>query len=262
MTQLIDTHSHLYLNKFKDDLDEVIARAEEVNSHVFLPNIDEESISSMNALRERNPAFFYPMMGLHPCSVKEEYQPVLDRMEKRFSEEQYYGVGETGLDYYWDKTYVEQQKAALRVHIEWAKDLAQPLILHCRDSMEDVIQLVSEGQDGRLRGIFHCFNGTAEQAQKVTDMGFMIGIGGVVTYKKAEDVREVVAETGLEHIVLETDSPYLPPVPYRGKRNESSYVQYVAEKVAEVKNIPVADVAVFTSRNALRMFGIDQKVAQ
>lgn len=251
----IDTHSHQYSRKFQSDRADSIARAQEVLSHLFLPNIDLESIEAMNQLAADYPDFCFPMMGLHPCSVKEDWTEVLDKMEKEFANGKYYGVGETGLDYYWDKTFVAEQKDALRRQIEWAKDMDLPLILHCRESMDDVIELVTEGQDGRLKGIFHCFTGTPEQAQKIQDLGFLMGIGGVLTYKKS-GLDEVVKDIPLESLVLETDSPYLPPVPHRGKRNESSYVPFIAKKLAEVLDVPMMKVAEVTSANALKVFGI------
>jgi TatD DNase family protein len=252
---MIDTHSHLYSRKFQGDIAEVVARAKEVLSHVFLPNIDIPSILEMNGLADLDRSFFQPMMGLHPCSVKEDWAAVLETMEREWEQGNYVGVGECGLDYYWDKTFIDQQKAALRVQIEWAKAKNLPLILHCRDSMDDVIELVQEGQDGRLRGIFHCFTGDLEQAKKVQDLGFMLGIGGVLTYKTSE-LPAVLADVPLSALVLETDSPYLPPVPHRGKRNESSYIPLIARRLAEVKEVTIAEVARVTSENSLHMFGM------
>lgn len=251
--QLIDTHSHLYSSKFDPDMEGVIERARQVLTHVFLPNVDLNSVDAMHRLTERAPDFFYPMMGLHPCSVKEDYRAVLDQMEPMYAQRTYYGVGECGLDYYWDKTHVAEQKEALRIQVTWAKELGLPLILHCRDSMEDVIALVAEGQDGRLSGIFHCFTGTVEQARRIADLGFVMGIGGVLTYKNG-GLAEIMGELPLSQLVLETDSPYLPPVPHRGQRNESSYTTFIARKLAELKDLPYAEVARVTSANALRVF--------
>jgi TatD DNase family protein len=251
--QLIDTHSHLYSSKFDADLDGVVERARQVLTHVFLPNVDLRSIDQMHNLVDRAPDFFYPMMGLHPCSVKEDYREVLATMEPLYAQRRYYGVGECGLDYYWDKTHVAAQKAALKIQIEWAKEMGLPLILHCRDSMEDVIALVEEGQDGRLFGIFHCFTGSVAQAARISDLGFVMGIGGVLTYKNG-GLAEIVGDLPLEHLVLETDSPYLPPVPHRGQRNESSYTTFIARKLAEEKGLTYAEVARVTTANALRIF--------
>lgn len=253
--KLIDTHSHLYVKHFRGDLDEVIARAREVLSHVFLPNIDLPSIAEMNALADRDREFFFPMLGLHPSSVKEDWQAILAEMERRWEDGGYFGVGECGLDYYWDKTHIPEQKAALRLQIEWAKAKNLPLILHCRESMDDVIALVSEGQDGRLRGIFHCFTGTETQAQQIQDLGFLMGIGGVLTYKTSE-LPQVLSSVPLSALVLETDAPYLPPVPHRGKRNESAYTPLIARRLSEVKEVSFAEVATATTANALRLFGL------
>lgn len=251
----IDTHSHLYSKKFQADLDEVVARAKDALSHVFLPNVDLDSINAMNALADRDSDFFFPMMGLHPCSVKEDWVKVLEKMEAEFENRKYFGIGEAGLDYYWDKTFVSEQKDALRLQIEWAKAKNLPLILHCRESMEDVLELVEEGQDGRLRGIFHCFTGTVEQANKVQDLGFMMGIGGVVTYKNG-GLDSVLPSIPIEALVLETDAPYLPPVPHRGKRNESSYTTIIARRLSDIKEMSLSEVARITSENALKMFGL------
>ena len=264
MTPLIDTHSHLYTKHFFNDIDAVIERARLVNSHVFLPNIDLESIPQMEALRAKAPDFFFPLMGLHPCHVGADYLEVMAVIEKKLFSGKWYGIGETGLDYYWETTWKAEQKFALRTHIDWAKQLRLPLILHCRNSMDDVIELVEEGKKNgkgdlsgqRLRGVFHCFAGSLEQAEKIIELGFMIGIGGVLTYKKT-NLPDILNEINLKHVVLETDSPYLPPVPFRGRRNESSYTTYIAEKLAEVKNISLEEVAQVTSANALRMFDLD-----
>lgn len=254
--QFIDTHSHLYASKFDADMDAVVARAQEVLSHVFLPNIDQASIGPMKALTERSPAFFKPMMGLHPCHVKEGYQAVLAEMEAEFDAYDYFGVGETGLDLYWDKTTLDIQRDSLRVHCRWARERKLPIILHAREAIDELIQVITEEQDGNLRGIFHCFNGNVAQARQVEDLGFLMGIGGVLTYKKS-GVDATVKEIDLKHLVLETDSPYLPPTPHRGKRNESSYTAIIARKLAEVKETTIAEVARVTNANALSVFNID-----
>jgi len=253
MIKMIDTHSHAYVPKFEADRGEMLSRAKEVLSHIFLPNIDLESAPAMQALADGDPDFLHPMMGLHPCSVKEDYQAVLGQMEALLENGTYAGIGETGLDYYWDKTFTEQQKDSLRRHIAWAKAKDLPLILHCRDSMDDVIEIVKEGQDGNLRGIFHCFNGNVEQGKKIIDLGFLLGIGGVLTYKNS-GVAETVAQLPLASMVLETDAPYLTPVPHRGKRNESSYVPIVARKLAETLKLPLREIAETTNQNALELF--------
>ena len=253
--KLIDTHSHLYHKNFLADWDAVVARTRETCSHVFLPNVDLESIPRMHLLADQHPELFFPMMGLHPCDVKEDFREILAQMEIAFSQRNYVGVGETGLDYFWDKTFLTEQKESLRIQIAWAKEKSLPLILHCRDSMDDVIEIIDETQDGRLKGIFHCFTGSESQAEKIVSMGFLLGIGGVLTYKNS-GLSEALKNIALDHLVLETDSPYLTPVPHRGKRNESSYVKYVAEKLAEVKEVDIEVVAEKTGRNALRVFGM------
>lgn len=253
--KFIDTHSHFYGRQFHADMDAAVARAREVLDHIFLPNIDLESIPEMNALADRDRAFLHPMMGLHPSSVKDDWREVMVGIERAWDRGGYLGVGECGLDYYWDKTHIPAQKEVLRIHIAWAKSMDLPLILHCRESMDDVITLVREGQDGRLRGIFHCFTGTADQAREVQDLGFVMGIGGVLTYKTSE-LPEVLKSVPLESLVLETDSPYLPPVPHRGKRNESSYIPLIARRLAEVKDVPLATIAQVTNATALRVFRV------
>ncbi len=249
----IDTHSHLYHKQFKPDLQAIVERTSSVCSHVFLPNIHLESIEEMHALQALNPQLFYPMMGLHPCDVKADFKTVLQKIESHFSTHTYWGVGETGLDYYWDKTFIEEQKISLDLHIQWAKEKKLPLILHCRDSMDDVIERVKAQQDGNLKGIFHCFTGTEQQAKQIVDLGFLLGIGGVITYKTST-LGTVLPNIPLSNLVLETDSPYLAPVPHRGKRNESSYVSFVAEKLAEILKMSLTEVAEATSANALKLF--------
>jgi TatD DNase family protein len=252
--QFIDTHSHLYARQFHADQAAVTARAREVLSHCFLPNIDLRSVEDMLALTATAPDFFFPMMGLHPCSVKEDWKEVLRETERLLRDGKWHGIGETGLDYHWDKTFVAEQKQALAIQFDWAKELGLPIILHCRESMDDVIEMAAAAQDGRLRGIFHCFTGTVEQAQRITGMGFMLGIGGVITYKNS-GLFEIAAQLKLDDLVLETDSPYLTPVPHRGQRNESAYTALVARKLAEAQQVLPTVIAEKTSANALRMFG-------
>ena len=259
MYQLIDTHAHLYSRKFSHDQQEMVQRAINTGiTRMYLPNIDSESIDAMLQLEAAFPENCLAMMGLHPSSVQpDSYEEELAIVEKWLQERSWHGVGETGIDLYWDKTTLPIQQTSFARHIEWAKDLDLPLIIHSRESNEECLALVKEGQDGRLRGIFHCFSGSVEQAQRMIDLGFMLGIGGTLTYKNS-GVAEVIAQIPLEHLVLETDSPYLPPVPHRGKRNESAYVELVAEKLAEVKGMSIAEVATGTTSNALRMFRASQ----
>ena len=255
--KFIDTHSHLYHKNFLADWDAVLERTQETCSHVFLPNVDLKSMPRMHLLADQHPDLFFPMMGLHPCDVKENFRDILTEMEAAFSQRKYLGVGETGLDYYWDKTLVAEQKESLRIQIEWAKVKSLPLILHCRDSMDDVIEIVQQNQDGRLKGIFHCFNGNAMQAEKIVAEGFLLGVGGVLTYKNS-GLDVALKNISMDYLVLETDSPYLTPVPHRGKRNESSYVKFVAEKLAEMKGVDISEIAEKTGMNALTVFGISR----
>ena len=253
--QLIDTHCHLYGKDFAADIREVIQRAEnEGVQRFYLPAIDSEVIDAMLQLEIDFAGKCFAMMGLHPCSVKEDYEKELELVNEWLKKRSFVAVGEIGLDYYWDKTFVKEQQQAFHRQIEWALHYRLPIVIHSRESMDDCIQIVQEHQKGNLRGIFHCFTGTLQEAQKIIDAGFYLGIGGVVTYKNTH-LREVIKELSLDHIVLETDAPYLTPVPFRGKRNESSYLKYVVEKIAEVKNMPVEEVGRITTANAKKIFG-------
>lgn len=254
---LIDTHAHLYASQFDKDRTEVVQRALDHNvQHLFLPNIDESSIEGMLALEAQYPQHCHAMMGLHPCSVEANYKEVLDKMSKWFEKRSFCAVGEIGLDYYWSKEFVKEQKDAFRIQCRWAKELDIPIVIHARDSLDDLIQIVTEEKTDNFRGIFHCFGGSIEQAQQIIDLGFWMGLGGVLTFKKA-NLAPTIEQIDLKHLVLETDAPYLSPTPYRGKRNESSYVQLVAEKLATIKGISVEEVAAITSKNALEIFGIE-----
>lgn len=252
---LTDTHAHLYSKKFETDRDEMIHRAIAAGvTKMYLPNIDATTIDAMLDLEATFPDNCFAMMGVHPCSINADYDRELAIVEQRLGDRKWAGVGETGIDLYWDKTFLKEQQIAFARQIEWAKDLNLPVIIHARESNEECLELVKAGQDGRLRGIFHCFSGTAEQARRMIELGFMLGIGGSVTYAKSE-LPEVLKQVPLEHIVLETDAPYLPPVPYRGKRNESAYIKLVAEMLSEIKVLPLAQIAKVTTANAARMFG-------
>lgn len=252
---LIDTHAHLYSKKFETDRDEMIHRAIAAGvTKMYLPNIDATTIDAMLDLEAAFPDNCFAMMGVHPCSINADYDRELAIVEQHLGDRKWAGVGETGIDLYWDKTFLKEQQIAFARQIEWAKDLNLPVIIHARESNEECLELVKAGQDGRLRGIFHCFSGTAEQARRMIELGFMLGIGGSVTYAKSE-LPEVLKQVPLEHIVLETDAPYLPPVPYRGKRNESAYIKLVAEMLSEIKVLPLAQIAKVTTANAARMFG-------
>ena len=257
MHTLVDTHAHLYSRKFDHDRSEMVGRAIAAGvTRLYLPNIDAGSIEAMLALEAGFPEHCFAMMGLHPGSVQPDtYEQELAVVEQWLGRRSWAGVGETGIDLYWDKTTLPIQKIAFARQIEWAKDLNLPIIIHSRESNEECLELVAAAQDGRLRGIFHCFSGTSEQARRMTDLGFMLGIGGTLTYPKSE-LPAVLRDVPLEYIVLETDAPYLPPVPHRGKRNESAYVCLVAEMLSEVMVLPLAEIARTTTANALRMFGV------
>jgi len=251
--KLIDTHAHLYADKFEEDIDEVLTRAAEVNEAIFLPNIDQASITTMNNLVARAPDLLYPMMGFHPVYIPEAYPAILNEMEQALATGTYYGVGETGLDLYWDTTTLPRQKASLEVHIEWAKTFQLPIILHARNAIDETYDIIAHHHDERLSGIFHCFDGTLEQAQRIVGLGnFKLGIGGIVTYRK--DLPKVLAEIPLGHLVIETDSPYLAPAPHRRTRNESSYTQYVARKLVELYDLPYEEIARITTHNAKEVF--------
>lgn len=253
---LIDTHAHLYANQFDNDRDEMIQRAFDNDiQHLFLPNIDEASIDGMLALETQYPNQCHAMMGLHPCSVDTNYKTVLSKMEQWLDQRLFCAVGEIGLDYYWSKEFVAEQKDAFRIQCRWAKELDIPIVIHARDSLDDLIEIVTEEKTENFRGIFHCFGGNIEQANKIINLGFWMGLGGVLTFKKA-NLGAIVEQIDLKHLVLETDAPYLTPTPYRGKRNESAYIRIIAEKLAEIKGIDIDEVARITSENALKIFGI------
>jgi len=253
----IDTHTHLFSDQFKDDVDQVIEKALGLGVEKFyLPNIDLASINRMYEISDRYPENCFPMMGLHPCSVKEDYQEVLPKLKAELdSGRSFSAVGEIGLDYHWDLTFKEQQKEALRIQIEWAKEKKIPIVLHTRNSFDDTLEIVQELNDENLSGIFHCFTGTVEEAEKVFELeNFYLGIGGVITFKNS-GVDKIVAQLPIEKLLLETDSPYLAPTPFRGKRNESTYIPNIAQKVADTMNLTLEQVAKHTSDNAKKIFG-------
>ena len=253
--QLIDTHCHLYLEAFKADIEPVMARAAADGvERFYLPAIDSSELDNLLNLEKFWPGKCYAMMGLHPCSVKENHSEELKLVESWLAKRAFVAVGEIGLDYYWDKTFVKEQQEAFHQQIEWAQAYNIPIVIHSRNSVDDCIRIVQEHQNGSLKGIFHCFSDGIEAAEKIMALGFYMGIGGVVTYKNA-GLAEVVKNIPLEHLVLETDAPYLTPVPFRGKRNESSYLKYIAEKIADIKNISLEEMAAVTTANAEKIFG-------
>ncbi|MES2430686.1 MAG: TatD family hydrolase [Bacteroidota bacterium] len=252
---LIDTHCHLYSEEFKDDIEIVLKKANnEGIKKFYLPGIDSSAITDMLALEEKFPGQCIAMMGLHPCYVKENFKAELEIVAEWLSKRKFAAVGEIGLDLYWDKTFVIEQEEAFRTQIEFALKYDLPIVIHTRSAMQETINIVKEYVLRNVRGIFHCFSGNYENAKEIIDMGFYLGIGGVITYKNS-GVAEIIEKIDCKHLVLETDAPYLTPVPFRGKRNESSYLKYVAEKLAEVKRISVEEIAHITTANAEKIFG-------
>lgn len=253
---LIDTHSHIYTEDFSHDFDDVIQNAYNNNvKKIILPNIDSGTAKHLIDVSNSYPHLCYPLMGLHPTSVDEDYKQELEAVEYWFEKHKFYGVGEIGIDLYWSQALLKQQEDAFRVQIKLAKNRNLPIVIHVRNSFKEIYKIVKEEQDGSLKGIFHCFSGNAEEARKIIDLGFLLGIGGVVTFKNST-LNEVIPNFDLSNMVLETDSPYLAPVPKRGRRNESAYLVYVAQKVAEIYNVPVEKVAEITTLNARNLFGI------
>jgi len=253
---LIDTHSHIYSEDFNHDIDDVMQRAYDNDvKKIILPNIDSGSIKRLLDLSNSYPHLCFPLMGLHPTSVSADYEEELQAVEYWLDKRRFYGIGEIGIDLYWEQKYVEEQKIAFRHQVKLAKSRNLPIVIHLRNSFEEVYSIVKEEQDGNLKGIFHCFSGSVDEAQKVVDLGFLLGIGGVVTFKNS-NLDEVLKDVDIKNIVLETDAPYLAPVPKRGRRNESAYLAFVAKKVAEVYGISVEQVAEITSSNARQLFGI------
>jgi len=252
---LVDTHTHLYSDQFSGDIKDVIQRSKDSDvGRLYLPAIDSKSHKAMLNLEDKFPEICFAMMGLHPCSVGDDYKKELREIETWLGRRKWVAIGEIGLDFFWDKSYTTQQYEAFELQIKWAKELDIPVVIHTRNATEEVIQLIEKLKDEKLRGIFHCFSGTAEQAKRVIDLGFYLGIGGVVTFKNG-GLAEVLKEVSLADLVLETDSPYLAPVPYRGKRNESCYLQLIAQKVAEMYGIGMVEVSRVTSENANKIFG-------
>jgi TatD DNase family protein len=252
--RFIDTHSHIYDTGFQEDLDAVMASAKSAGvEKIYMPGIDSTCINGMMDMETKYPGFCIPMMGLHPCYVKENYQEELAIVEGWLAKRKFAAIGEIGLDYYWDKTFAKEQQLVFEKQMQWGLDLGLPINIHTRNAMGETIELVKPFAKKGLKGIFHCFSGSKESAEQIIEMGFLLGLGGVLTYKNA-GVAEAVVDIPLEFLVLETDAPYLPPVPYRGKRNEPAFMIEVAKKLAEIKNIPLHEVAEKTSGNADRIF--------
>jgi TatD DNase family protein len=253
---LIDTHCHIYLHEFDEDRSEMIASAEKEGIKQFLmPAIDSSTFQMMLDAEKKFSGKCMAMMGLHPCSVKEDYQEQINFVMKCLEDRKFIAIGEIGLDFYWDKTFTDAQFISFQTQIELALHYDLPIVIHSRNSTDECIQMVKQNQNGKLKGVFHCFSGNADQAKQVTDLGFYLGIGGVVTFKNA-GLDKVVKEVEMKHIILETDAPYLAPVPFRGKRNECSYLKYVVEKLSVIKGISKEEVATITTSSAKKLFSI------
>lgn len=255
---MIDTHSHLFVEEFTEDLPDVILRAKEAGvTQVFMPNIDDTTTEDMLEVCRQYPGYCYPMLGFHPTSVDAaSMEKVLQMKEQLVEGHPFVAIGEVGLDLYWDKTYLREQKEVLDEQIQWALEWELPLVIHCREAFPELFEVLQPYKFTELKGIFHSFTGTEEEAREALEYaGFLLGINGVVTFKKAT-LPQVLRQVPLERLVLETDSPYLAPVPYRGKRNESSYVVKVAEKLSEIYGTSVAEVCAVTTQNALKLFKI------
>ena len=255
---LIDTHTHLYDDSLGSDLqDEMIQRALQADvKKMLMPNCDQHTIPGMMRISEAFPGVCLPMMGLHPTYVKADYEQELTIIHDWLEKSAFVAVGEIGLDYYWDKTFLEQQKICFKTQIGWAIDKDLPIVIHSRESTRDCIDIVSSLQNGKLRGVFHCFSGSMEEANEIAELGFLLGIGGAVTYKSNKVLQEIVRTLPLDKMVLETDAPYLSPVPFRGKKNESRYISFVAEKLALLRECSMEEVAEVTTGSASKLFGI------
>ncbi len=253
---IIDTHTHLFVEQFDDDLDQVVqrARAEDVE-YFLLPNIDDESIERLHATVNRYPGQMFPMMGLHPTSVDENWRQRLATVEKALREGHYYGIGEIGLDLYWDTRFAREQEEVLRIQLNWAKELNLPVSIHIRKAFDEIFPIIEDEQDGRLRGVFHCFTGTYDQARRAIDLNMHLGIGGVVTFKNGK-IDRFLDQIPIDRLVVETDAPWLTPAPFRGKRNEPAYLKYVIEKLAAIYGTTPKEIACLTTQNALDLFDI------
>jgi TatD DNase family protein len=254
---MIDTHTHLYSSQFDEDRDEAIQRALDAGvQQLLLPNVDHRSINGMLALEVKYPGVCFPMMGLHPCSVNEDWEAALSELKKWIDQRPFIAIGEIGIDLYWDKTYQTQQEQAFITQINWAKERNLPIVIHARDSFPEIYSVLDAHNDERLRGVFHCFSGTEADVQKILNYGgFSFGIGGVITYKKS-NLPDAVKHIPLNKLVLETDSPYLAPSPFRGKRNESAYITHVASKISDIFEVSEQEIDRITTENARNLFSI------
>ena len=252
----IDTHSHLYLEQFNDDIDAVIKRAIDLKvNKIVMPNIDSTTIEPLHGLCDRYPELCIPLMGLHPTLVNENYKEELSVIFSQLERYLYKGVGEIGIDLYWDKTFIDQQQQAFEQQLDFAKKHDLPVVIHARESFSEIMEIIRNNKYVGLKGIFHAFTGDLALAEEIIERGFLLGIGGILTFKNS-NLSEVIASVDLCHLVLETDSPYLAPVPHRGKRNESSYVTFIADCLAKIKNTDIIEIAEITTANAKRIFRI------
>lgn len=253
---LTDTHTHLYYEADPAVQSAMMQRCldQQIN-RLFLPNVDAASVPMLADLTKAYPQNCFPMLGLHPCSVTQNWENELQEIKAIWNDQKFYAVGEIGIDLHWAQDLLAEQQAAFRVQIQWAKTANLPVVIHCRTAFNEVFSILKEEHDEKLRGIFHCFSGDLEQANQIIELGFYLGIGGVVTYKNA-GLDKVVQHISPEHLVLETDAPYLSPVPFRGKPNESSYLTYIAQKVADLHQLPVEKIAETTTLNSKKVFGV------
>lgn len=252
---MIDTHTHLYLNHFKEDSNEVIQRAIEVGVKKFyLPSISKKYFNSMNELENEYPGLVYSMIGLHPCYVNDNYKEELEFVKNKLTERKFKAIGEIGIDLFHEKKYLNQQIEAFELQIELALINNLPIVIHSRDSFDEIFEILEKYKKEGLRGIFHCFTGDYDQAMKIIDLNFYLGIGGVVTFKNGK-ISEFLNKLPIQNIVLETDSPYLAPAPFRGKRNESSYLKIIAEKIADIYNLSFEEISKITEKNSMKIFG-------
>jgi TatD DNase family protein len=254
--KIIDTHTHLYLKQFKDDIDKVIQRSIDkgINKFIF-PAIDSTHFDDMHDLKNKYPGSIYLMSGLHPVDVKENFKEELEFVVNSLKSHSYVAIGEIGIDLYWDKTYLKQQQEAFEFQIRLAIKNDLPIVIHCREAFDEIFEILDKENCDKLRGVFHCFTGTLEQANRAIQLGFKLGIGGVVTFKNG-GIDKFLNRIDLNHIVVETDSPYLAPVPFRGKRNESSYITYVIDKLSEIYGLPIKKIASVTTKNAEKVFAL------
>ena len=252
--ELIDTHAHLYAPEFSAEIEQVVARSRDQHVRkVYMPNIDLGTIAGMLALEAQYPDLCAAMMGIHPCYIGRDFQKQLAHVENWLTKRSFAAIGEVGIDLYKNKTYQAQQEEALAIQLNWAQQDQLPVVIHCREGMKTTLQLLEKHQDGNLKGIFHCFSGSLQEAERIIALGFYLGIGGVVTFKNA-GLDQIVTAIDLDHLVLETDAPYLAPTPHRGQRNEPAYLIYIAEKIAALKAIDLETVAQVTTANAIKVF--------